>query len=118
MEQLDFYESGLNERQKSQDDGKYERLGTASAGARKQRGQKWPREARTGSIFTRRHMLRHDGANHTLETRSRMGRGAWIMVDGHQVVFGATEPVAMAKVIKAIDPAVEVVLDVHGKRLA
>ena len=53
-----------------------------------------------------------------LEIRSSKGKGFWIMIDGGTVVSGSTEPIAMANVIKLIDPEVEIVRDTRGQVLA
>ena len=80
----------------------------------------WPAEVSHGArkVFSRPHSLRYDGKSYRLEIRSSKGKGFWIMIDGGAVVYGATEPIALANVIKAIDPEVEVVNDVRGRRLA
>jgi hypothetical protein len=84
------------------------------------RRAQWPREVRDRGkgIFSRPLVLRHDGKSYRLEIRSSKGKGFWIMVDGGPVVDGATNSVALANVIKAIDSEVEVVRDTGGRVLA
>lgn len=69
-------------------------------------------------VFKRPHRLRFDGRLSQLDVRSKRGSGFWIMVEGKVVVRGATESIALAEAVKAIDPDVEGVRDVKGKRLA
>ena len=85
------------------------------------RRAQWPREARDRGkgIFSRPHTLRYDGKSYQLEIRSTKGKGGfWIMVDGGAVVYGPSISVALANVIKAIDPEVETVRDARGRVLA
>jgi hypothetical protein len=83
------------------------------------RRAQWPREVRNRGkrIFSRPHTLRYDGKSYRLEIRSSKGKGFWIMVDGGAVLCGATEPIALANVIKAVDPEVETVRDTRGRVL-
>lgn len=78
----------------------------------------WPREVRDRGkgIFSRPHTLRGCPI-YQLEIRSSKGKGFWIMIDGGAVVYGATNDVAMANVIKLIDPEVEIVRDTRGRVL-
>ncbi len=94
------------------------RLPTAEDKARKR--ALWPREVRDRGkgICSRPHSLRYDGKSYRLEIRSSKGKGFWIMIDGGAVVYGTTEPVALANVIKAIDPEVETVRDTRGRVLS
>jgi hypothetical protein len=87
-----------------------------TAADKEHRRAQWPREvrARGKGIFSRPHSLRYDGKSCRLEIRSSKGRGFWIMIDAGAVVYGTTEPIALANVIKAIDPEVEVVRDTRG----
>jgi hypothetical protein len=117
MEEARSDENGLYERPKSRACGEFDRLGCASGSARHDRVQLWPAEAKGEGAFSRAHTLRHEGASHRLEIRSRKGRGVWILVAG-RVVFGETEACALANAVKVIDPEVEVVLDQAGRRLA
>jgi hypothetical protein len=91
-----------------------------TADDRQRRRLLWPSEVRDGGkgVFKRPHRLRYDGRLYQLEVRSKRGRGFWIMVAGKAVVRGATESIALAAASKAIDPTVEVVNDLRGRRLA
>jgi hypothetical protein len=91
-----------------------------TADERQQRRMLWPSEVRDGGkgVFRRPHGLRHEGRRYQLEVRSKRGRGFWIMIAGKMVVHGATESIALATAIKAIDAAVEVVRDTRGRVLA
>ena len=91
-----------------------------TADDRQHRRMLWPPEVRDGGkgVFKRPHGLRYEGRRYQLEVRSKRGRGFWIMVAGKTVVHGATESIALAEAVKAIDPTVEVVNDVRGRRLA
>jgi hypothetical protein len=84
------------------------------------RRAQWPREVRDRGkgIFSRPHSLRYDGKSYRLEIRSSKGKGFWLMIDGGAVVFGVIEPIALANVIRRIDPEVEVVRDTGGRVLA
>ena len=90
-----------------------------TADDRQHRRMLWPPEVRDGGkgVFKRPHGLRYEGRRYQLEVRSKRGRGFWIMVAGKRVVHGATESIALAEAVKAIDPTV-VVNDVRGLRLA
>ena len=87
---------------------------------RQRRRALWPAEVRDSGkgAFKRPHRLRYEGRLYRLEVRSKRGRGFWIMVAGEAAVHGATESIALAEAVRAIDPAVEVVKDARGKRLA
>ncbi len=91
-----------------------------TADDRQQRRMLWPSEVRDGGkgVFKRPHGLRYEGRRYQLEVRSKRGRGFWIMVAGKAVVHGATESIALAEAVKAIDPGVDRVQDVNGRRLA
>jgi len=107
-------------RQESPLRGKTEALTRAAADTRTERADHWPLDAREGrGVFARPHGLRHEGRTYRLEIRSsRRGAGCWIMINGGLVVHGATEPIALANAIKAIDSDVEFVRDEAGRRLA
>ena len=69
-------------------------------------------------MFKRPHRLRYEGRLYQLEVRSKCRRGFWIVFASKAVVHGATDSIALAEAVKAIDPSVEVVRDVNGKGLA
>lgn len=94
--------------------------GALAGGVKAKRRALWPAEVRDKGkhVFIRPHTLRHEGGDYRLEIRSRAGRGVWILIDGRVVVFGKTEPEALAAAVMAIDLDVDVVLDQRGRRLA
>jgi hypothetical protein len=114
-----------NERPESQDGGKMGRMGGA---ARRARSTGWPAEVSSGArgVFTSHRTLtglRELGlkvAQIRFEVRSRSGFGVYVMAHGlgNPIAHGRTLSEATAALVKLIDPTVEIVNDVRGRRLA
>lgn len=112
------------ERPESQDAGKMGHLGGA---ARRARSIGWPAEVSSGArdVFASHRTLKGLKAlglpmdRIVMDIRSRKGFGFYIMARGLgcPIAHGRTLSEATGALIKLIDPTVEVVNDVTGKRL-
>jgi hypothetical protein len=112
-------------RLKSRADGKLGRTGNA---AKASRAELWPLEVRTArhDVFSSHRTLKGLRAfglsvdSVVFDIRSRRGFGVWVIARGlgNPIAHGRTLSEATAALVKLIDPTVEIVNDVRGRRLA